>query len=89
MKKFKAITDDGCNPELVAGAEFNLPFRDPHPFISYFYYRIDTRIFGGEATDIFDSIAIPLLSNIGEISIENAPDYVPEKDPKILKAVET
>jgi hypothetical protein len=25
---------------------------------------------------------------LGEVSIENDPDYVPEKDPKILEAVE-
>jgi len=66
----------------------DMPLRDPYPFVSYFYYRVDTRKYGGEATDIFDSIAIPLLSNIGEVSIENDPDYVPEKDPKILEAVE-
>lgn len=63
------------------------PLRDPYPFISYFYYRVDTSKYGGEATDIFDSIAIPLLSNIGAVSLENDPDYVPEKDHRILSAV--
>lgn len=29
MKKNKAIIDDGCNPELVAGAEFDLPLGIP------------------------------------------------------------
>lgn len=29
MKKIKAIIDDGCNPELVAGAEFDLPLGIP------------------------------------------------------------
>lgn len=29
MKRIKAIIDDGCNPELVAGAEFNLPLGIP------------------------------------------------------------
>ncbi len=29
MKKNKAIIDDGCNPELVAGAEFALPLGIP------------------------------------------------------------
>ena len=29
MKKYKAIIDDGCNPELVAGAEFDLPLGIP------------------------------------------------------------
>ena len=64
------------------------PVRDPYPFISYFYYRVDTKKYGGEATDIFDSIAIPMLSRIGAVSLENDPDYVPEKDPRILNAVE-
>lgn len=66
----------------------DLPLRDPYPFVSYFYYRVDTKKYGGEATDIFDSIAIPLLSNIGAVSLELNPDYAPEKDPKILEAVE-
>lgn len=29
MKKIKAIIDDGCNPELVAGADFDLPLGIP------------------------------------------------------------
>ena len=29
MKKYKAIIDDGCNPELVTGAEFDLPLGIP------------------------------------------------------------
>lgn len=29
MSKYKAIIDDGCNPELVAGAEFDLPLGIP------------------------------------------------------------
>lgn len=29
MKKYKAIIDDGCNPMLVAGAEFDLPLGIP------------------------------------------------------------
>jgi len=29
MKKYKAIIDDGCNPELVSGAEFDLPMGIP------------------------------------------------------------
>ncbi len=65
----------------------DLPLRDPYPFIAYFYYRVDTTKYGAEATDIFDSIVIPLLSNIGDISLENEPDYVPEKDSRILSAV--
>lgn len=65
-----------------------LPLRDPYPFISYFYYRVDTQKYGAIATDIFDSVAIPLLTNIGEVSLELAPDYVPEKDSRVLCAIE-
>ena len=61
--------------------------RDPYPFVSYFYYRVDTKKYGAEATDILDSIAIPLLSHIGDISLESNPDYVPEKDPRIQKSI--
>jgi len=68
------------------GAE--LPVRDPYPFISCLYYRVDTAKYGGAATDIFDSIVIPMLTRIGDINPDNQPDYVPEKDPKILAAVE-
>ena len=64
------------------------PLRDPYPFVSYLYYRVDAAKYGADATDIFDSIVIPLLSNIGDVSLENEPDYVPEKDPRILFAVE-
>lgn len=63
------------------------PLRDPYPFISYLYYRVDTAKYGADATDIFDSIVIPLLSNIGDVSLENEPDYIPEKDPRILSAI--
>ena len=62
--------------------------RDPYPFVSYLYYRVDTTQYGGEATDIFDSIVIPMLSRIGDVSLENQPDYVPENDPKVLAAIE-
>lgn len=64
------------------------PLRDPYPFVSYLYYRVNTAKYGADATDIFDSIVIPLLSNIGEISLENETDYVPEKDSRILSGVE-
>lgn len=64
------------------------PLRDPYPFVSYLYYRVDTTQYGGEATDIFDSIVIPMLSRIGDVSLDNQPDYVPENDPKVLNAIE-
>lgn len=64
------------------------PLRDPYSFVSYFYYRVDTKKYGAEATDILDSIAIPILSRIGDVSLERTPDYVPEKDPRILAAIE-
>ncbi len=44
--------------------------------------------YGGEAADIFDGIAVKLLSNIGDINLDNCSYYVPETDPKIIKAVE-
>lgn len=68
------------------GTEY--PLRDPYPFIAYLYYRVNTKEYGAEATDIFDSITIPLLSNIGDVSLENEPDYVPEQDDKILAVIE-
>ena len=64
------------------------PVRDPYPFISYLYYRVDTTKYGGAATDIFDSIVIPMLTRIGDVSLDNQTDYVPEKDPVILSAIE-
>ena len=68
------------------GTEHTL--RDPYPFVSYLYYRVDTKKYGAEATDIFDSITIPLLSNIGDVSLENDPDYVSEQDENILSAMD-
>lgn len=68
------------------GTEYYL--RDPYPFVSYLYYRVDTKKYGEIATEIFDSITIPLLSNIGDVSLEQTPNYVPEKDVRILSAVQ-
>ena len=62
--------------------------RDPYPFISYLYYRVDMKKYAAEAMDIFDSIVIPMLSDIGDISIIDNPNYAPEDDKKILAAIE-
>ena len=64
------------------------PIRDPYSFVSYFYYRIDITQYGAQATNILDSIVIPILSRIGDVNLEKNPNYAPESDPKIITAIE-
>jgi len=64
------------------------PLRDPYRFISYLYYRVDTSKYEDDAITIFDSIAIAMLSKIGDVSLEKTPDYAPENDAAIKEAVE-
>lgn len=68
------------------GTEYSMS--NPYPFVSYLYYRVDTKKYGEAATEIFDSITIPLLSNIGDVSLEKNPTYAPEQDDRILSAIE-
>ena len=49
MSKIKAIIDDGCNPELVAGAEFDLPLGmmdTLEPVVVLVYGSMPEKVFG-------------------------------------------
>ena len=65
---------DGYNPE-------------PYKFIAYMYAKVDMDIYWDSAGDLFDSIAIRILSYQQLINLKEDPYYDPLKDPKILKEI--
>lgn len=70
------------------GAEHIIP--NPHKFLAYFYYRIDLNPAKYDAVDIMDDLSTTILkmSGFSEANIELNPQYVPERDPKIIAEVE-
>lgn len=60
---------------------------DPYKFIGYLYAKVDMNKYWNQAGDLFDSIAIDILSNQQLINIAEDPYYNPIKDPKILKEI--
>ena len=93
----KYLTSECISPEAVinfanlfwwyGGQDHPIP--NPHLFLGYFYYRIDFKSDVYDSADILDSIARNVLSNAGyrEANLVNDPQYMPEKDPKIIEAV--
>ena len=57
---------------------------NPYKFIGYLYARVDMDIYWDQAGDLFDSIAIDILSNQQLIDITENPYYNPLKDKKVL-----
>lgn len=58
--------------------------------MGYLYYRINLNPWEYDCIEVFDGLVYELLS--GENDISHNPyinyDYIPEKDPEIIKAVE-
>lgn len=87
---------DNCNtPESVINFA-NLFFyyggaddynSDPFKFIGYLYAKVDMNIYWDQAGDLFDSIAIDILSNQQLIDISENPYYNPLKDPQIISEI--
>lgn len=57
---------------------------DPLDFISYLYYRVDMDEYWDEAGELFESLAINVLSNHGLVNMIKDPYYNPMKDERIL-----
>lgn len=65
-----------------------LPLPDPIDFISYLYYRVDMNRYWDVAGDLFDSIAISILSKSGLIDPMKDPYYSPLNDTRILSGIQ-
>ena len=61
----------------------------PYIFLGYLYYRVDIVKYAEKAQTIFDSVSISMLEKSGYINIIDTPNYVPENDPKMVKAIRT
>ncbi len=66
------------------------PIPDPYDFLAWFYYCIDMDQYADEAVTIMDSLSIEILSRVGVPGVDYVgnPYYVPEKDPKMLAAIQ-
>lgn len=67
-------------------AELKIP--DPLDFISYIYYRVDMDKYWDEAGELFEGLAINILSNHNLINMMQNPYYNPTKDERILVEIE-
>lgn len=65
--------------------ELEIP--DPLDFVSYLYYRVDMDLYWDEAGDLFEGLAINILSNHGLIDIMEDVYYDPTKDERILSRI--
>ncbi len=63
------------------------PIDDPIEFISYLYYKVDMDKYWDEAGDLFEGLAINILSKQGLVNMVEDPYYTPLKDERILNAV--
>ena len=63
---------------------------DPYDFLGYFYYHTGVEPDEDGNLDILDSIATTILPKAGyqEADLVLNPQYMPENDPRLLKAVE-
>lgn len=68
---------------------YDHPIPDPHKFLAYFYFRINSETEKFDPMDILDSLATTILSKAGysEADLVLNPYYMPENDPKIQKEV--
>ena len=57
---------------------------DPYKFIGYLYARVNMDTYWEQAGDLFDSIAIDILSNQQLINLAEDPYYNPLKDKKVI-----
>lgn len=61
---------------------------EPYKFLGYLYAGVDMDLYWEKAGDLFDSIAIDILSNQLLINLMDDPYYNPLKDKAILLEVE-
>lgn len=60
---------------------------NPVEFISYLFYRVDMNKYWDEAGDLFDGLAINILSKQGLVNTMENPYYSPLKDERILAGI--
>ena len=60
---------------------------DPLNFISYLYYRVDMDLYWDEAGELFEGLAINILSNHGLTNMMEDPYYDPTKDERIRSRI--
>ena len=60
---------------------------DPLDFISYLYYRVDMDLYWDEAGELFEGLAINILSNHGLTNMMEDPYYNPTKDDRIRSRI--
>jgi hypothetical protein len=60
---------------------------DPLDFISYLYYRVDMDLYWSEAGELFEGLAINILSNHGLTNMMEDPYYDPTKDARIQSRI--
>ena len=65
----------------------NLKIPDPIEFVSYLYYRVDMDEYWDEAGELFDGLAINILSKHGLVNMMDNPYYNPLKDERILNGI--
>ena len=66
-------------------ADLTVP--NPVDFISYLFYKVDMDKYWDEAGDLFDGLAINILSKQGLVNMMENPYYSPLKDERILAGV--
>ena len=65
----------------------NKPIKDPIEFVGYLYYKVDMDKYWDEAGELFDGLAIEVLSNRGLVNMMEDPYYNPLKDKRIQNAI--
>lgn len=65
----------------------NKKIPDPLDFISYLYYRVDMDLYWDDAGELFEGLAINILSNNGLVNMLENPYYDPTKDERILSRI--
>jgi hypothetical protein len=66
----------------------NKKIPDPFDLISYLYYRVDMDNYWDEAGELFEGLAINILSKHGLLNMMADPYYDPTKDERILSRIE-
>ena len=60
------------------------PIKDPIKLIGYLYYKVDMDKYWDEAGELFEGLAINILSKCGLVNVMLDPYYNPMKDSRIL-----
>lgn len=61
---------------------------DPYKFLGYLFYRVDMDVYYDTAYNVFEAIALDILSYQNLIDLSEDPYYTPLKDSKILKEID-